>query len=114
MKLETNVGRLDKRIIIQILSTESDKIGNQVTVWKDFHKCWANVSGISGKEYLAAREQQEEKTMSFKLRYCRKLSVLNSTDYRIMYNGAAYDIEYIDNLYQSNSLIVIKSKNEEI
>lgn len=114
MKLDTNVGRMDKRIVIQVLAAESDNIGNQITVWENFHKCWANVGGVSGKEYWQAREQHEEKIISFKLRYCRKLDDLNSTGYRIMYNGKIYNIQYIDNLHQANSLLVIKARNEDL
>lgn len=78
----------------------------------DFHKCWARVNGISGKEYWQVRQQNEEQIISFRIRYCRKLSELNSFDYRILYRGDTYNIQYIDNLLQADSLLIIKAKKE--
>lgn len=112
MKINTDTGRMDKRIVIQLLGTEEDEIGNQTPSWTDFHKCWANVNGVSGKEYWQARQQNEEQIISFKIRYCRKLFGLNSFDYRIMYRGETYNIQYIDNLFHADSLLIIKAKKE--
>lgn len=112
MMIDTNTGRMNKRIAIQMLETKEDKIGNQTPSWTDFHKCWANVNGVSGKEYWQARQQNEEQIISFRIRYCRKLSELNSFDYRILYRGDTYNIQYIDNLLQADSLLIIKAKKE--
>lgn len=112
MMINTDTGRMDKRIVIQMLATEEDKIGNQASLWTDFHKCWANVNGVSGKEYWQARQQNEEQVISFRIRYCRKLSELNSFDYRILYRGDTYNIQHIDNLLQADSLLIIKAKKE--
>lgn len=112
MMINTDTGRMDKRIVIQMLATEEDKIGNQTSLWTDFHKCWANVNGVSGKEYWQARQQNEEQIISFRIRYCRKLSELNSVDYRILYRGDTYNIQHIDNLLQANILLIIKAKKE--
>lgn len=112
MMIDTDTGRMDKRIVIQMCSDKEDEICNQLTAWEDFHKCWANVSGVSGKEYWQARQQNEEQIVSFKIRYCRKLSELNTYDYRILYHGETYNIQYIDNLFQADSLLIIKAKKE--
>jgi len=114
MKVDTDTGRMNKRIVIQKLGTEADKIGNQKSVWTDFHKCWANVNGVSGKEYWQARQQNEEKIVNFRIRYCHNLSGLNLSDYRILYHGEAYDIQYIDNLFQADSLLIIKARKEAV
>lgn len=114
MMIDTDTGRMDKRIIIQIRSGKEDEIGNQTSAWADFHKCWANVSGVSGKEYWQARQQNEEQIVSFRIRYCRKLSGLNTYDYRILYNGETYNIQYSDNLFRADSLLIIKARKDAI
>lgn len=112
MMINTDTGRMDRRIIIHKRTESDDEIGNQINVWTDFHKCWASVNGVSGREYWQARQQNEEQIVSFKIRYCHKLSELNSYDYRILYNGETYNIQYIDNLFQADSLLIIKAKKE--
>lgn len=114
MMIDTDTGRMDKRIVIQVNSDQEDKIGNQATMWTDFHKCWARVIGISDKEYWQARQQNEEQIVSFKIRYCRKLSGLNDYDYRILYNGETYNIKHIDNLFRADSLLIIKARKEAV
>lgn len=114
MMIETDTGRMDKRIVIQKRYDDADEIGNQISQWNDFHKCWASVNGVSGKEYWQARQQNEEQIVSFKIRYCRKLLKLNSYDYHILYNGETYNIQYIDNLFQADSLLIIKAKKEVV
>lgn len=114
MMIDTDTGRMDKRIVIQLHTSKEDEIGNHMSLWTDLYKCWANVSGVSGKEYWQARQQNEEQIFSFKIRYCRKLSGLNTYDYRILYNGETYNIQYIDNLFQADSLLIIKAKKEAL
>lgn len=109
MKLDTDIGRLDRRITIQKQSVGFDSIGNQKTVLTDFHNCWAAVSGVSGREYWEAREQHEENTLSFKIRYCRKLADIDKINYFIRYNGKVYDITDINNLNAADSLLIIKA-----
>lgn len=110
MKLDTDVGRLDKRIVIQKHEKiSSDKIGNQTSVWTDYHKCWAEIKGLYGREYWAAREQHEENTVTFKIRYCKKLKELNTFEFRILFNGKIYDIQNPNNLQFADSLLLIKA-----
>ncbi len=114
MMIDTDTSRMDKRIVIQMRFDKEDEIGNRLTAWEDFHKCWANVGGVSGKEFWQARQQNEEQIVSFKIRYCRKLSGLNSYDYRILYHGETYNIQYIDNLFRADSLLIIKARKDAI
>lgn len=111
MKLETNVGRLDKRITIQQASSEEqfDTIGNQLPGWIDYHSCWAAVTGDSDKEEHNAKEPREKSVKNFKIRYCSKLEDMTTDCYRIKYRGHYYDIVSIDNLAESDSLLIIKA-----
>lgn len=111
MKLETNVGRLDKRITIQQASSEEqfDTIGNQLPGWADYHSCWAAVMGDSDKEEHNAKEPREQSVKNFKIRYCSKLEDMTTDCYRIKYRGHYYDIVSIDNLAEADSLLIIKA-----
>lgn len=111
MKLETNVGRLDKRITIQQASSEEqfDTIGNQLPGWADYHSCWAAVMGDSDKEEHNAKEPREKSVKNFKIRYCSKLEDMTTDCYRIKYRGHYYDIVSIDNLAEADSLLIIKA-----
>ena len=111
MKLETDVGRLDKRITIQQASSEEqfDTIGNQLPGWIDYHSCWAAVTGDSDKEEHNAKEPREKSVKNFKIRYCSKLEDITTDCYRIKYRGHYYDIVSIDNLAEADSLLIIKA-----
>lgn len=111
MKLETDVGRLDKRITIQQASSEEqfDTIGNQLPGWIDYHSCWAAVTGNSDKEEHNAKEPREKSVKNFKIRYCSKLEDMTTDCYRIKYRGHYYDIVSIDNLAEADSLLIIKA-----
>ena len=111
MKLETDVGRLDKRITIQQASSEEqfDTIGNQLPGWIDYHSCWAAVTGDSDKEEHNAKEPREKSVKNFKIRYCSKIEDMTTDCYRIKYRGHYYDIVSIDNLAEADSLLIIKA-----
>lgn len=115
MMLDTDVGRLNKRITIQRKNRadDSDAVGNQFEEWSDYHSCWASVIGVSDKEHTAAREPRDENVKSFKLRYCSKLAELTTDGYRIVYKNAYYDIQHIDNLSEADSLLIIKAQRED-
>ncbi len=109
MKTSTDIGKLNQRITFQKQTDFSDKIGSQSTELSDFYSCWASVQGVSGREYWQAREQHEENTLSFKVRFCRKLAEINKIDYFIKYQNRIYDITDINNLQASDSILIIKA-----
>lgn len=107
--LPIDIGRLDHRIIIQKKTVSVDSLLNQYAAWIEYHKCWAAVSGVSNKEYFAARQQHEENIVSFKIRGCSKLKSLNKIEYRIVFDDNVYDIDYIDDVHFSGSVVNIKA-----
>lgn len=114
MKINVDTGKLDKRIYIQKKVIVSDKSKNQIATWVDYYSCWSAVNGLSGREYWQAREQHEENTINFKVRYCKLLDAVNTTDYRLIFDKKVYDIISIDNVFFADSLINLKAvgKNE--
>lgn len=115
MMLDTDVGKLDKRITIQKQADEDefDTIGNQLPGWTDYHSCWASVTGVSDKESHGAKEPREEAVKNFKIRYCSKLEDMTTDRYRIKYRSHYYNIQGIDNLAEADSLLIIRAQRED-
>ncbi len=109
MKTSTDIGKFNQRITFQKQTDSSDEIGSQTTELSDFYSCWAEVRGVSGREYCSAREQHEENALSFKVRFCRKLAEINKTEYFIKYKNKLFDITDINNLQASDSILIIKA-----
>lgn len=109
MKLSTDTGKLNQRITFQKQTEIIDEIKCRTTELHDFYTCWASVSGVPGREYWIAREQHEENTLSFKVRYCQKLAEINKTEYFIKYKNKIYNITDINNLQSADSILIIKA-----
>lgn len=109
MMLSTDTGKLNQRITIQKKTVDTDNIGNQISEWVEFHSCWSAVYGVSGREYWQAREQHEENTVNFKIRYCKKLKELDAVNFRIKFRDKIYDITSVDNIQAADSLVNIKA-----
>lgn len=92
-----DIALLNSKIIIQKTSFEEDSVGNQINVWKDFYHCFATIGGESGKESVS-EITSDTSSVSFTLRWCSKISVINSTEYRILFNGSVYNITAVDHL----------------
>lgn len=92
-----DIALLNSKIIIQKTSFETDEVGNQLNVWKDFYHCFATISGEGGKENVS-ETTLDASSISFTLRWCSRLSLVNSTEYRILFNGSVYDITSVDHL----------------
>ena len=50
-----------------------------------------------------------EQTVVLEIRYCEKVSELNTKDYRILFKNVPYDITFIDSVQYSNKVIKIKA-----
>lgn len=106
------IGKFNQKIIIQKKTIISDNIGNQTEKWINFHECWAEVNGVYGREYWQARQANEEKTINFKIRCCKKIEYLNSTDFRIFFRNANYDIQVVNNEFFGDKFLRIKAISE--
>lgn len=96
-------GRLDKRILFQILDEAEE--------WIDYYSCFANANIASGKEYFGSGTEQSTNSTIFTVRYCAKLKdlYLNTQSYRIKFNGAIFDINEVDNYMFQNEKLIIKA-----
>ena len=69
-----NSGMFRHKIIIQNKKSVTDDIGQQINRWVDYFNCYAYVSNLSGREFWEAKQQHEENTTEFIIRYCKAVS----------------------------------------
>lgn len=87
-----DIGAMRHRIKIQKSAVAVDAVGNHISSWTDFYSCWAEVNKASGREYGVNPETISEDTLVFRVRWCSKISALNSKEYRIIYDNLVYNI----------------------
>lgn len=104
-----NAESLRHSIIIEKLTAGFDEIGNQTEEWSNYHPCRVAINGIGGSEYMAAKAEQAENTLTFEVRYCNALKEINPQEYRISWNGDIYDIQHIDNYKFLNESLKVKA-----
>ena len=91
-----DVSLLNVKITFQEAVVEPDEIGNRINTWKDYYTCHATVSGENGSEQNTAGQTVEEGKVDFTIRYCKKAAGIDSTGFRILFQGEFYDILGVD------------------
>lgn len=102
------ISLLNVRITIQKQGTMVDEIGNHTNAWTDYFSCYATVSGEGGKEATAAGTTVDDSDISFTVRYCRTVSKINNTEYRVMFDGEIYNILSVDHMNYKKKCLKFK------
>lgn len=100
----------NKKIIFQVLTEKSDKIGNCAQAWEDFFTAWASVSSVGGREYYSASQVNSQNDVVFKTRYSRKIANFLTSEIRILYNGKTYDIKHIEDYQEQHRQLVFRTE----
>lgn len=58
-------------------------------------------------------DTEEQQTVSFTVRFCKKLSELSAADYRIVFRGKTYNILQVDFADYDGKTVKIKAESEE-
>lgn len=103
-----DIALLNVRVVFQKSTVVVDAIGNHKNEWAEFYSCYATVSGENGKEATAAGITVDDSDLSFSVRYCRKVSKINSTKYRVLFNGEIYNILSVDHMNYRNKSVKFK------
>lgn len=99
------VALLNVRITFQKNEVVIDDIGNHTNEWVDFYSCYATISGESGSEKSIAANTYYNADIAFTVRYCLAIKDIEPTNTRISFNGAFYDVTFIDHMnYKRNCL----------
>lgn len=105
---------LNCKITVQKKEIEKTEYEQEIEKWADFFTCWAEIKASTGKEYFEAQIQNVSQTYSVAIRYCKKLSDMTPTDYRIVFHNEIYDIKSIDNERYRNFIIKMKVEKKAI
>ncbi|MEQ2775503.1 phage head closure protein [[Clostridium] innocuum] len=107
-----DIALLNVKITFQKNEVMVDKIGNHKNVWTDFYKCFATASGEGGSEKAVAGLIVDDTDISFTVRYCNKLSDIDSTKCRILFDGDVYNIVSIDHMNFKKKAFKFKCEKE--
>ena len=91
-----DIALLNVKILIQKNTVTVDKVGNHKNKWTDYYSCYATVSGESPSENTDAGTVVDNSKIDFTVRYCSLVSKIDSTGYRVMYDGGICNILGID------------------
>lgn len=94
-------GQLDQRIHLERLSEGRDKYGQPIYEWLYVLSAWAAVEPLTGREYLAAMQNQSETTIRVRLRYRPGVK-------------SAMRVKHGARLYGIQSVIDVKSTGREL
>ncbi len=111
------IARYNERITVQKNETVTDKLRNRSCVWKDYYPCWAYCSTYQydeegGSENSKATTKPEQ-TITFEVRWCEELKNIDSTHYRVVFNGDIYNIISVDGMNHQKKKIRFRSKLEK-
>lgn len=107
-----DISKLNQRILIQKSSTQTDDVGNVFRQWQDFYSCFASVKTTGGKERQNGNTE-EQHSVAFAVRFCKKLSELSAVDYRIVFRGKTYNIIQVDFADYDGKTVKIKAESED-
>lgn len=96
-----DVAAMNVCIMFQRNEVVVDGAGNHMNAWSDYYPCHASVSDSTGKssvESEAAGQTVAHPDISFTVRFCRKVKAVDTTGFRILWDGGIYNILKIDHL----------------
>ncbi len=91
-----------------------DEIGNHKNVWRDYYTCHTFLSGENGREITQEGLTIADYDLTFTVRYCKKLSDVNSTNFRIVFDSEIYNIDEIDHMNFTNETLKFKCRKVRI
>lgn len=99
------ISLLNERILIEKSKVKVDKIGNRKNIWIPYFSCRATISSESPMEQTSSGVVWDESKIDFSVRYCRELSKLSSTGFRVSFHDCIYEILGIDHMnYKKKSI----------
>lgn len=101
-----DIGKLRHRITFQQLSNSKNEYGEPVEDWLDIKTVWAEIKPVSGKQFFAAKQINAEISHNVYIRYRNGLS----PSMRIKFKERTFEILYIMNVNESNTLMQIYCK----
>ena len=111
--MRINPGKMRHAIGLQECVMNQDALGNQNEEWQTRQTLWAAMNSLYGQEYWAAAAQGQQNTVVFVVRWCpaigQALADGDLTRWRILHEGAAYDIQSVDDMECSHRICKIRA-----
>jgi SPP1 family predicted phage head-tail adaptor len=96
-----DAGRLNRRVIIQSLSTTQDAYGQPISTMTTVATVWAAVEPLSGRALFAAKQAQSEISVKITIRYRTDVTT-------------AMSIVYLTHTYQIDAIIDFEARHESL
>ena len=87
-------GKLDKRVLLQRPESSRGDLGGIDRKWIDVGWLWANLSYLSGREFLKNGLNAESCNVSVQIRKS-KLTAGISPEWRLVYQGKVFNIQAV-------------------
>ena len=101
-----NPGKLNKRVTIQKIK---DNGPLQNSSHSDYKTVWANISNVSGKEFIGAQSVRPYISKILTTRYIKELdpafNINSSKEFNLKYQSLVYNIIHIDNVDEQNRFL---------
>jgi len=101
-----NIGRLDRKIVIESQTFSTNSIGEYTSSWSTFHTAFASIKKVSGSEKIEADQITATNKVRFKIRFFDGITEAM----RVVYNGAYYDIIEIQELDREGLFLTATKK----
>lgn len=102
------VGRMRYRIEIQSYRSTQDADGFEEKEWVTVHKVWADITPVSGKEYMASGRETSEITSKIYIRYLNGIK----SSMRIKHGERFFEIESVLGDRKSGMLTIMAREVE--
>ena len=99
---------MNVKITVQKSAVTVDEIGNHKAEWQDFYTCFATAGNESPSEDTAAGTVVDNSKINFTVRWCKSVSEVDSTDFRVKYDGEIYNILGIDHMNFKKKSVKLK------
>ncbi|MCW6665309.1 phage head closure protein [Aerococcaceae bacterium NML191219] len=99
------ISGLNQRIIIEINAVQVDDIGNHINEWHEFYQCHALIDTKQASEKIGESYVFDDSKVVFMVRWCQKLSSIDSLKFRVRLNDVLYNITGIDQMNYKNRLL---------
>ncbi len=100
------IDRLNEKITFQKNAISSDEFGNRIQGWEDYFTCWCYVD-TRPKNESGDVVTKDERSITFEVRACSELLLINSTEYRVKFHDELYGIESVDMMNWSRKSLKI-------
>ena len=96
-----DIAAMNEKITIQKNVPTVDSVGNHIDAWTDYYTCHCTVSGEESSvssESEEAGQKVDKGKIAFTVRWCSAVAAVTSTEYRVQFRNAFFDITGIDHM----------------